>query len=127
LVQEINVENYLRDSSDVHRLRFFLHFSFQLTVSARSAYEVSGIGVRDPVLLRLINEVQHQVSHNAIALVRSAGGPSTDDILNCTPEALLEGLLDGLPDTARMCIQDALTKTARAMGRYDIKRGGDHL
>ena len=51
-------------------MKLLLLFGHELTVIARTAYEFKGLGVADPLFLRNINEIQHRVFGQLIAIER---------------------------------------------------------
>ena len=55
---------------DADLARFLPLFGHELTVIARTAYEFQGPGVTDPRFLREINEIQHRIFGQLMAIGR---------------------------------------------------------
>ncbi|WP_203322838.1 hypothetical protein [Pseudoxanthomonas beigongshangi] len=64
-------ETLLSRMEDADMARFLPLFGHELTVIARTAYEFQGPGVTDPRFLRDINEIQHRVFGQLMAIGRS--------------------------------------------------------
>ena len=60
---------------------FIISLAYSLTILARDTYEVGGDGLVEPTRLKIINEIQHRVTHFLIALTRDSPERYSDDIL----------------------------------------------
>jgi hypothetical protein len=63
------------------QLRLLASFGHNLTVAARDTYEFQAPGVREPMRLRQINEIQHRVLAHILALSKSNQFRYPDDVL----------------------------------------------
>jgi hypothetical protein len=63
-------ETLLSGMTDADLTRLLPLFGHELTVIARTAYEFQGPGVTDPRFLRDINEIQHRVFGQLMAIAR---------------------------------------------------------
>jgi hypothetical protein len=63
-------ETLLSRMEDADLARFLPLFGHELTVIARTAYEFQGPGVTDPRFLREINEIQHRIFGQLMAIGR---------------------------------------------------------
>lgn len=75
------------DLSREEKLHCLLRFAHELTIVARDSYDANGDGVAEPRRLRTLNEMQHRLLANCVALLE-------DDPKRYPDEVLLEMLLD---------------------------------
>lgn len=67
-------ESFLSSMTDAELSLFLSFLGHELTIVARMAYEFQGPGVTDPRFLRDLNEIQHRVFGQLMAIAR--GGRS---------------------------------------------------
>ena len=67
--------------SSQEKIDFLTGLSYSLTILARDTYEVGGDGLVEPARLRIINEIQHQLTHFLIALAKDSRERYPDDVL----------------------------------------------
>ena len=60
---------------------FLSFFGHAMTIMARDTYDFQDVGVKHPIRLRAINEIQHQVFSQIIGLLRRGEGSFPDDVI----------------------------------------------
>lgn len=70
-----------RSLSPATQIETLTRFAHDLTILGRDCYDVSLPGLRHPLRLRYLNEVQHRVTSHILALLTADPGRYPDEVL----------------------------------------------
>jgi hypothetical protein len=76
-----NIVDDFRGLSSAAQIETLIRLAHELTIVGRDSYEVNSKELRHPHRLRCLNEAQHRVTSQALALLTDDPGRYPDDVL----------------------------------------------